>query len=602
MFSHLSKILLFIPKKEQYSLVSVAAVSLFSGLVDLVGVASILPVLAVVNDPTVLETNMILKKIQNQTNLSNIGMIFLLASLTLVAIVLNQTVRIGAQWYSIFVSHRIWRRLMTRQYSFYLSQSYLFHLSHHSANLLEQLQVRVNAVVAGVIIPTFIQIAQLFTISFIFIGLLIANAPLTIMLIFVVGSIYVLIYRNFQKKLLHLGSLGPRYSARTFRLIGDSFSAIKEIKLKGNESFYVNLFSPYAKQYADAQVRINLLTHIPGGVVEIVGFGILVFVGYFLINTGEAFSSYIPLIGFFVMAFRRILPAVQNIYQQAAVIKSYQPSLDVIHQDLVSASEEITEEFGQKEVGFSVLKNLNFENIKLNNVCFRFPNASEDAIDNVSFTINKGEMVGVTGYTGSGKTTLIDLLIGIFEPTEGEITLNGVLTDDNSLGSWKQSIGYVPQFGFITDDTIINNIAFGEQGDAIELNRVKKAAKMAQLSEFIENELPDQYETILGERGTRLSGGQRQRISIARAFYSNPKVVVFDEATSSLDFTTERLVVDQMRNLSDETTVIFITHRVSSLKYCDRILLLDQGRLIDDGNYETLRHTSTIFSSLISSS
>ena len=602
MYSQLPKILKFIPKKERSSLISVTIFHLFSGFVDLVGVASILPVLTVVNDPTVLDKNKILQQIQNQTNLSDTGMIFLLASVTLVAVILNQTIRIGAQWYSIYVSHRIWRLLMTRQYSFYLSQPYLFHLSHHSANLLEQLQIRVNAVVAGVIAPTFIQIAQLFTICFVFIGLLIANTPLTLSLFFVIGGIYVFIYRRFQKKLLYFGSLGPKYSARTFRLIGDSFSAIKEIKLKGNESFYVNLFSPYAKQYADAQVRINLLTHLPGGAVEIVGFGTLIFIGYFLMNTGEDFSRYIPLIGFFVMAFRRILPAVQNIYQQAAVIKSYQPSLDVIHEDLVLASEEKTQDFDQGEMAISVFKNLDFENITFNNVCFRFPNSSENAVDDVSFTVGKGEMVGITGYTGSGKTTLIDLLIGIFQPTGGEISLNSVPTDDMSLGSWKKSIGYVPQFGFISDDTVRKNIAFGEREDEIQFDRVKTAAKMAQLSEFIETELPDEYETMLGERGARLSGGQQQRISIARAFYSNPNVVVFDEATSSLDFETERLVLEEMKNLPDETTVIFITHRMSSLKYCDRILLLDQGRLIADGDFETLRHTSTIFSNLISSS
>ncbi|MDP7423104.1 MAG: ABC transporter ATP-binding protein, partial [bacterium] len=282
-------------------------------------------------------------------------------------------------------------------------------------------------------------------------------------------------------------------------------------------------------------------------------------------------------------------------YQQISQIRYYQPSLEVIYNDMVAAihlSENI------KPVKVEAERGHLDGTIELKDLSFSYPGMDKKVLDSISLEIPQGSMIGIAGGSGAGKTTLIDLILGLFEPKSGSILVGGNTLDESSLPGWQTGLGYVPQAAFIADGTIAKNIAFGFSEDQVDLERVKEVARIAQISEFIESELPRKYETLVGERGVRLSGGQRQRLSIARAIYHDPNVLILDEGTSALDGINEKRVMHSIQTLSGQKTIILVAHRLTTLKECDTIFLFEKGRLIDQGSFTYLMETNLTFKSM----
>ena len=287
----------------------------------------------------------------------------------------------------------------------------------------------------------------------------------------------------------------------------------------------------------------------------------------------------------YALALNRLLPAVHNIYYQFARIKFHSPSLQAIEEDLINAHNSNQSKSLQRPKD---IDSRQVQKIELQNLSFNYPGSNKKVVESISMKIPVGGLIGIAGSSGSGKTTLINLIIGLFEPISGGIQLDGKSIDEYSLSQWQRSIGYVPQSAFIADGTISRNIAFGVPENEINMHRVRDMAQIAQISEFIENELPLQYDTLVGDRGVRLSGGQCQRLSIARALYYDPDVLIFDEATSALDGITEDNVMKAILKLSGHKTIIVIAHRLSTLQECDMIFLLEEGKIVDQGDYHFL--------------
>jgi len=300
----------------------------------------------------------------------------------------------------------------------------------------------------------------------------------------------------------------------------------------------------------------------------------------------------VPLLGMYALALKRILPVVQGSYQQISQIRFHQASLEVVYDDMLTAirSPEIP-----KPVKVETEHGRSKGTIKLKDLSFSYPGMGKMVLDSISMVIPRGSMIGIAGGSGAGKTTLVDLILGLFEPESGSILIDGKIIDETTLRGWQVGIGYVPQAAFIADGTVARNIAFGIPEDQVDLERVKEVARIARIAEFIESELPRQYETLVGERGVRLSGGQRQRISIARALYHDPDVLILDEATSALDGITEEKVIGSIRTLSGRKTILMVAHRLTTLKECETIFLLEEGRLIDQGTYDHLMATNMTF-------
>jgi ABC-type multidrug transport system fused ATPase/permease subunit len=311
-----------------------------------------------------------------------------------------------------------------------------------------------------------------------------------------------------------------------------------------------------------------------------------------MINSSGDFKHVLPLLGLYALAMKRIIPSVQELYAQITNIKFYKPSFDIVYNDLAAAllSINANNEFYKKTGNFIYGKE-----IELKDVSFSYPSSSKKIINSISMKIPVGSIVGISGSSGSGKTTLIDIILGLIHPNSGSIVLDGKRIKQGS-GLFKQcDIGYVPQMGFILDDTISGNIAFGVHKDEINMGRVKEVARIACLASFIESDLQFGYETLVGERGVCLSGGQRQRLSIARSLYSDPSILIFDESTSALDGITEDKIMNNIYEISRNKTIIMIAHRLTTLMNCDTIFLIEAGRVVDRGSYKYLIENNYFF-------
>ena len=300
-------------------------------------------------------------------------------------------------------------------------------------------------------------------------------------------------------------------------------------------------------------------------------------------QTGN-FNSALPIISLYVFAGYRLMPAVQQIYEAFTQLTFITPSLDKLYDDLKNLK-PFNENQDQDILPFN-------KSIILKNIHYNYPNASRTILKDISLNISAKSTVGLVGATGSGKTTTVDIILGLLEPQKGTLEIDGKIIRKQNSRSWQRSIGYVPQQIFLADDTIAANIAFGLEPKEINQEAVEKASKIANLHEFVIDELPKKYQTTIGERGVRLSGGQRQRIGIARALYHNPQLLILDEATSALDNQTEKAVMDAIDNLDKNITIIQIAHRLNTLKKCDKIFLLEKGELKKDAKYDELINAS----------
>ena len=591
MISNFVKVWRILSSKERRQLVLVSGLQVLSGLMDLAGVVSILPFLSVAADPEVLQSNAILGAIQNWSGYSYENFLVLLGVMSLVVLILNQVVRLSSVWYLQFVTHQIWWALHRRMFRYYMNQPYLFHLKHSNTVLLEKLQVRVNAAVAGVIRPIFLMISSFFSTLFMFCLLVMAEPIMTLALLGIIGAFYILVYKKIKTRLDFYGAISPEFSRKSFNLIAEALGAIKEIKIRRNSQIYLNLFDPLARRYCDSQVKRNLFSEVPGGMLEVIAFGGILLITLIMISS-SGLQQAIPMLGLYALSLRRILPSVQKAYQEITLIRFYQPSFQVVYDDMLAA---IRPAVNVKPVKVDAQPDKSKKTIHLKDLSFSYPGTGKRVLDSISLEIPHGSMIGIAGGSGAGKTTLVDLILGLFEPESGSILIGEKVLDETTLPVWQAGLGYVPQAAFIADGTIARNIGFGIPEDQLEMKRVKEVARIARIADFVESELPNKYETLVGERGVRLSGGQRQRLSIARALYHDPDVLIFDEATSALDGITEEQLMRYVHKISKGKTIIMIAHRLTTLKECDNIFLLEHGKLIDQGSYSFLMKTNLTF-------
>ena len=347
-----------------------------------------------------------------------------------------------------------------------------------------------------------------------------------------------------------------------------------------------------ALRFAKHTATQHIIGKLPRYFIEMVAFGgVLALVIYLIISSGD-FNSILPVLILYAAAGYRMMPSLQQVYAQLTTIRFSEPAMKILYKELdeMDLKEESKLIKQSKEIKYS-------KTLSLQNINYRYPSSEKNIISNLSLEIPYGSKVGFVGPTGSGKTTVIDIILGLLEPADGNVIVDNNILDRSSHASLRSMIGYVPQTIFLRDGTVSENIAFGIDKKDVDIKMVKKAAEIAQISEHIE-ELPHNYETQVGERGVKFSGGQRQRIGIARALYLNPRILILDEATSALDVITEESVVHEIMNSLENITIITIAHRLSTIKDCDEIFVLDEGKLIGRGNYNHLIENNEFFKAL----
>ncbi|WP_169312619.1 ABC transporter ATP-binding protein [Leadbettera azotonutricia] len=357
----------------------------------------------------------------------------------------------------------------------------------------------------------------------------------------------------------------------------------------GKKKFSSNFFPNLQKKYAMNDAVSEVVNDLPKYLIETIAIGGIIGVIIFLIHSGSKIDEFLPVLTIYVFGAYRLLPLLQKIFRANASIKYNFPIVENLNRDFRGLPD------GSALINENTLK-MNFrKEIKLENIVFAYPTSKIDIIKNQSLSIASNTSIALVGSTGCGKTTFVDIILGLLEPQTGKIFIDNIELTDKNRKNWQKTLGYVPQSIYLTDDTIRNNIAFGVDQKNIDNNALIRASKLANIHDFIVTELKDNYDTIIGERGIRLSGGQRQRIGIARAVYHDPSVLILDEATSALDGLTENAIMDAIKNVSHKKTIIIIAHRITTVKHCDEIYLMDKGIIIDKGNYEELYQKNEAF-------
>jgi ABC-type multidrug transport system fused ATPase/permease subunit len=407
----------------------------------------------------------------------------------------------------------------------------------------------------------------------------------------VLGGSYSLTYLATRRQQRLIGRQRLAANKDRFEILAEVFGGIKEIKLLGREEEIVRRFEAPSYRFAISAVRNAIAAQLPRFGLEAIAFGGIVLMVLYLLGTGQRFQEILPILGLYAFAGYRLMPALQQIFLAVTTIRFNVAALEHLLEDLPSVPAEPLEERSAPPVPLR-------ESIRLEGVTFCYPTAKAPLFSGLDLEIRAGTSVGFVGATGSGKSTLVDLVLGLLRPDQGRIVVDGVALTDENVRGWQRTIGYVPQAIFLANDTVARNIAFGLPDEEIDFGAVVRAAEAAAIDSFVEHELPEGYSTVVGERGVRLSGGQRQRIGIARALYRDPQVIVFDEATSSLDTVTEEVILQSIAGLARTRTILAVAHRLSTVRSCDRILFLEAGKIVATGTYDQLLTSSPGFRAL----
>jgi ABC-type multidrug transport system fused ATPase/permease subunit len=568
------KILYLLSSRERKYASLLILMILIMALFDMIGVASVMPFIAVLANPNVIETNFILINLYKflgrfgvENNKQFIAALGILSFVLLVASLVFKTVTTYLQVrFAYMREYTIGKRLLEG----YLRQPYTWFLNHHSDDVKKTILSEVDQVVGNAINPLIDLIAKsALTISLIFL-LIIIDPKLAIIVGFTLSFIYGILFYFIRSYLNQIGKERLKSNRLRFIVVNEFFAAIKEIKIGGLEKVYVDRFSNSAKTYSKNQATGIIISHLPRFFVEAITFGGVFLMIIYLITKTGSFADTLPIVTLYVFAGYRLMPALQQIYVCLTQLSFVGSSVDNLYNN-IKELKLVNLKQNQKIVSLN-------KAINLKNVYYQYLNSKKTALKNINMTIPAKSIVGIVGPTGSGKTTLVEIILGLLEVQQGTLQIDEQIIKKNNYRSWQRSIGYVPQYIYLVDDTVVANIAFGVDPQNINQKAVEKAARIANLHEFITNELPELYKTKIGERGVKLSGGQRQRFGIARALYHNPKVLILDEATSSLDNLTEKSVMEAINNLKD-MTIIIIAHRLSTVKNCDITFILEKGKL-----------------------
>lgn len=558
-------------------------------LVDMLGVASIMPFMSLLSNPNLLEQNELIRFVYAGLGFKNVNDFNVFFGICVLAMmVISLFVR-------AFTSFVIIHFVLMREYSIglrllegYLRMPYLGIASRNSADISKTILSEVKAVIGGCLMPLMNMAAHGTVVIALVTLLFLANPKIALTISFVIGLSYLTLYYFASSYLTFIGKERLAANFLRYKILNECLGSIKEVKYSSKEDVFIGKFSAAAYVFARYLSIAKIVGQIPRYGLELIAFGGLLTVIIFYLSKGENIFEILPLLTLYAFAGYRLLPSIQQVYNAMTELRFVKPALDQLIIELDFMADNATRH--EKLSG-----NMGFEKeLKLENVSFSYDNSDRRAVSNINLSIKPNTAVAFVGKTGSGKSTLLDIIVGLIDVAEGTFILDGKTATRQDMVAFRERLGYVPQDVFLLDDTIQSNIAFGVEPEKIDDEQITKIARAANIDEFV-SELPDGYQTLVGERGVRLSGGQIQRIGIARALYNDPDIIVFDEATSALDTLTESSIMESINVLKSEKTIIIISHRLNSVRRCDQIFLMDKGRIVDSGTYKHLYKTSFQF-------
>ena len=595
--SPLGKLWAILDPSERRNAVKVLALMVLGAFSSAAMVGSVFPFLSVLSDPGMINRVQVLAWIHEAGDFtSDYRFLVFLAVVAIGIILVANAVLILQTWvvahYTQMRMHAISRRLLAQ----YLAQPYEFFLGQHSGEMSTSILSEAEQVVLRYLRPLADLLSATLTVLAVIVTLILVNPVTTSLTICVFFSIYGGVILASQKFVTRMGAVRVKTNRLRYRVVGEALGGVKDVKLLGCEADYLDSFSEPSADMARANIGINVLKHAPRYAIQILAFGGIIVLSLALLDSKslqsrEALGGMLPMVGLLAFAGQRLMPELQKLYGSITMMTAGSAALDRVHAELMfNKSHKIDR---RRPASLGLTGRLEFVGIT-----YTYPNADRAGLSNLTLAIQAGERIGVVGASGAGKTTLADVILGLLVPQSGSMRVDGTEITPDTLRAWHQTVGYVPQDIFLIDASLSENIALGQRPTGIDEAKVQHAARIAQLHEFAMTELPDGYATHIGERGVRLSGGQRQRIGIARALYHDADLIVFDEATSALDNLTERDVMAAIDALPGNKTILMIAHRLDTIKFCDRIVVMEKGQIVGVGPWDELIEQNAAFRSL----
>jgi ATP-binding cassette, subfamily B, bacterial PglK len=567
---------------------------LFTAVLQVIGIASIAPFISMVSNPRAIENNIVISVIYNNLSFSSIDQFLIVYAIAVVAlIVIGNSISSIALWLLFKFSVLVGASLQRRIYNNYIDNDFMFFAMDNSNRLVSVITQEIPRYVYMVLQPMLNLISQSFVALIIISGLFYIDPLASSVSALIICGIYVFIYVFIRNKVVSAGDALSEVNCKKLMLLYESIAGIKEVKLLGNEKWYKDSVDKITSKGMDSSAFIGMAGDLPKFIVETGVFAAILFFAVYLLSVYGSDGKALSILSLYAMAGYKILPAAQTIYKSASLIKANGAIMLELKDEL-----DRSNPYAKSSANFSTESGFEIGDIVLDDVSFKYPKAQDNAVSSLNIKIPKCTVTSFVGGSGAGKSTTVDLLLGLLEPTSGKFYVGGREINKFNVRAWQKKIGYVPQSIFLLDDSIKKNIAFGIQDDEIDNVKLKKAAKLAQLDQFIKK-LPGGYDYKVGERGAMISGGERQRLGIARALYKEPDIIIFDEATSALDTFTEEKILKVIRSLAIDKTIIMIAHRISTVVSSDQIFVFNSGKIVEKGSFSELRENSIYFEKLL---
>lgn len=552
-------------------------------VVDTLGVTSVMPFIMVLSDPSVMQSNEAFEIIHRYFDFASVNSYLSLIGLIVFLLILLSNLLKSVLLYrtNSFVMMQE-ARMSSRLLKTYLFQDYENVAAHNPTDLAKNILSEVSEVTNGALIPALTFISQGITCVFLVLVLTLINFEIAMYAFSFITISYLILYKSMSRLLRNTGHKRELENANRFKIVTESFSNLMINKIMSVEERIVSQFTAIAKRYASHRILARSISELPRYAFEAVAFGGMVALLLFLLSELGDLAKVLPVVGLYAFAGYRLIPSLQQLYGSITAMRYMNPTVKKL-KNVIGKAESHLEKMKPSET-LALTDNLELIDIK-----YSHKGAEKLTLSGINLFVQKNSIIGLSGPSGSGKTTTIEILTGLRKPSFGKIKLNGVVLDAEELRSMRGLVGYVPQHINFIEGSIIDNIAYGTTSVEADLGRVKEAAKLAQIHQFVEEDLPNGYETIVGEIGTKLSTGQRQRLAIARALYHKPEILIFDEASSALDSKNERLFLETCAFLKESCTIIFVSHQIEPLKICDTIYFVEGGLVKAVGDFTQIQ-------------
>lgn len=572
LISQLKNLWTYLNPRRRLQLGLLLILMIFSSVSEMVSLGAIFPFLTALSNPQVLFNQPKLKTLLMFLHIETSQELILFLSIGfIVTILFVNTTKLITLYVRVRLAASIGADISSQIYRDTLYQPYSFHIKHNTSDLIQTVTGDTQALTNNILIPLLTFCNDALLAPALIATLVVIDPRIALGTALMLGTAYLIIYRTRQKLLKQNSKVIVESGQKRIKAVQEGIGGIRDVLLNNSQHFFENTYITSERAYKKATSSNLIISQSPRYIIEALAMSAIILLALSLGNNGD-FSQVVPVLGSLVLGAKKLLPTFQEGFFSLAKIQGSRASLSKV---LVALSRKT-----DLSLKNNSLNPLPFDReITLDHICFRYGQDTEWVLQDINLTIAAKTTVAFVGSTGSGKSTIADLILGLLQPQKGKITIDDLLLEGERLYQWQKNIAHVPQSIFLSDGSIAENIAFGVSLNQIDLAQVKKAAQLAQIDHFIET-LPAQYDTYVGERGIRLSGGQRQRIGIARALYGDASVIVFDEATSALDNATEKEVMSAIESLSHQFTIILIAHRLSTVEKCDRIFELNKGRLV----------------------